>query len=118
MNPCINEQACAKQAQNGQDPVGQLGMAIGDTARRVETVTVNVEVRAESDFSSALEATIYQRKRITRAGWNGPGQWVAMNRGTPGINAPYLQMMNTKGLLVPWVPSQGDLFATDWAALP
>jgi hypothetical protein len=89
------------------------------------------------DFSDAFRAA-KNGERITRTGWNGPGQWVAMSpgfdlpadrvfsepiraaiaeSGTDGTFAPYLMMHNAQGVFVPWVPSQGDLFAEDWATV-
>lgn len=58
--------------------------------------------------------------RLRRRGWNGKGQWVALQRPDENskMNAPYLYLNNTFGVLVPWVPSQGDLFAHDWEVSP
>lgn len=54
--------------------------------------------------------------RVAREGWNGPNQYVMMQ--SPDENSkmrlPYLYLCNVRGELVPWLPSQGDLFATDW----
>lgn len=54
--------------------------------------------------------------RVTRAGWNGAGQWVGVQR--PGerskMTRPYLYLSNVRGELVPWLPSQEDLLAKDW----
>lgn len=66
-------------------------------------------------FSAAL---IYMKsgRPIARVGWNGAGQHVAMQ--TPDahskMGAPYAYLCNAQGKLVPWTPSQGDLFADDW----
>lgn len=34
------------------------------------------------------------------------------------MSAPYLVLKNAQGGFLPWAPSQGDVFATDWALLP
>lgn len=88
------------------------------------------------DFSQAL-AAVKGSSRITRTGWNGPGQYVVYQRGYPdgiAINAnmaeatgiaqgtvcrfaPYLMMRNAQGVFVPWLASQGDLLAEDWEAM-
>ena len=88
------------------------------------------------DFSAAL-AACKAGSRITRAGWNGPGQYVVHQQGYPdgiAINAntaqatgipqgtvcqfaPYLMLRNAQGVFVPWLASQGDLFAGDWAVV-
>ena len=66
-------------------------------------------------FASAMNlfVTGYRCKRL---GWNGPGQYVSMwtPSDTDDITEPYLVLMNAQGGLVPWVPSQGDLFGDDW----
>lgn len=84
-------------------------------------------------FGWALER-LNQGKRLTRSGWNGPGQFVILQAGYPGgipINAntakatglpegtvrrfrPYLMMSTADGSFVPWVASQTDLLADDW----
>lgn len=85
------------------------------------------------DFSDAL----YHCKdgfKITRDGWNAPGQFVVFQKGYPdgiplnqntaeatGIAqgtvckfAPYLMLHNAQGTFVPWQPTQGDVLAVDW----
>jgi hypothetical protein len=87
------------------------------------------------DFSAALRM-IKDGQKLTRTGWNGPGQWVALSpgfelgpdrvfsepirqalveSGEPGTFLPYLMMRNAQGSYVPWLASQGDLLAEDWA---
>jgi hypothetical protein len=88
------------------------------------------------DFSDALREC-KNGSRITRTGWNGPGQYVVHQEGYPdgiAINAntskatgipqgtvekfaPYLMMRNAQGVFVPWLASQGDLLADDWEAI-
>lgn len=88
------------------------------------------------DFSDALRA-VKSGARITRDGWNGPGQFVVYQAGYPDgipINAntatatgipqgtvcrflPYLMMRNAQGAFVPWLASQGDVLAEDWSAV-
>ncbi len=85
------------------------------------------------DFSQALLAC-KGGSRITRTGWNGPGQYVVHQKGYPdgiAINAntaqatgipegtvckfaPYLMMRNAQDVFVPWLASQGDVLADDW----
>ena len=78
------------------------------------------------NFSEALNA-VKAGERVTRAGWNSKGQWVAMihpgnamyTKG--GVSAPMqpcLGLKNAHGNMQPgWAPSQGDVFAEDWEAL-
>lgn len=85
------------------------------------------------DFGTALQA-LKGGSRITRQGWNGPGQYVVYQPGYPsgiGINEntatatglpigtvrifrPYLMFRTVDGSFVPWVASQTDLLAEDW----
>jgi hypothetical protein len=59
---------------------------------------------------------------IQREGWNGRGQLVRvqMPDAQSKMTQPYSYIQQADGTaaggsrLVPWVPSQGDLFATDW----
>ena len=70
----------------------------------------------------ALEYAL-RGSRIARAGWNGKDQWV---KKIPAGNATYqgydmqdcLGLKNAQGQMQPgWLPSQGDIFATDWVVL-
>lgn len=71
------------------------------------------------NFPNALTA-VMSGQRISRLGWNGAGQWVQAQipDAHSKMSLPYLYLKNAQNQLVPWVPSQGDLFATDWAILP
>lgn len=83
------------------------------------TVDTHVRVPADKPFEHALDAC-KDGRRITRAGWNAAGQCVEAqypNRESR-MTLPYLVLRNAQGGFVPWAPSQGDLFATDWAILP
>lgn len=70
---------------------------------------------ATMEFGKALDS-LNAGKKIARSGWNGKNQWVA--KQVPDANSkmrlPYAYLSNVSGELVPWIPSQGDLFATDW----
>lgn len=87
---------------------------------------------AGADFSSAL-IWLKEGKAVCRRGWNGRGQFViaaggyVVDEARPGsdydragikgqfkINS-HLDLRNAQGEMQPgWVPSQGDLFASDW----
>lgn len=70
------------------------------------------------DFEEAL-VYLKNRKKVFREGWNGKGQFVCMQ--VPDENSKmkekYLYLKNCSENLVPWVPSQDDLFASDWRVL-
>lgn len=71
------------------------------------------------DFGEAL-AALNEGQRVTRAGWNGNGMWLALQ--VPDANSKmrrrYLYMSPIDGDLVPWVASQSDLLADDWGIAP
>lgn len=76
-------------------------------------------------------------ERVARAGWNGKGMYLAYQPGYPDgipINAntaratgqpegtvlkflPYVMMRTADGSFVPWLCSQTDLLAVDWAVV-
>jgi hypothetical protein len=76
------------------------------------------------EFSDALRQAIEFRRRIYRPSWNGnigseePRQFVQAQfpDAHSKMNNPYLYITQSNGA-TPWVPSQGDLFATDWRCL-
>lgn len=69
-------------------------------------------------FSAAL-IHVKAGSKIARLGWNGPGQAVQMQLpdAHSKMGVPYLYLTNAQGQNVPWVPSQGDLFADDWTVV-
>ena len=68
------------------------------------------------DFSDAL-ITLKNGARVCRAGWNGKGMWLALQ--VPDkfskMTLPYIYMKTADGNQVPWLASQTDLLAADWA---
>lgn len=79
-------------------------------------------------FSQALEL-LKSGARVSRAGWNGAGQFVFMmdqngqayvfkGEHEPLGLAPVLALKNAQNVVQPgWVPSQGDMFAKDWKSV-
>ena len=63
--------------------------------------------------------------KVARDGWNGKGPWLELQ--TPDAHSkmtlPYLYInypadaQNTPGARVPWLASQTDSLADDWAAV-
>lgn len=66
-------------------------------------------------FATALDQ-LKAGRRVARAGWNGAGQSVQMQRpdAHSKMSLPYLYIRTVKGDLVPWVASQTDILAEDW----
>ena len=63
----------------------------------------------------AVEA-LGQGRKIRRAGWNGKGMYVALQKPDEHskMTEPYVYMRTAQGGLIPWLCSQADLLATDW----
>ncbi|MAG24647.1 hypothetical protein CMI47_03785 [Candidatus Pacearchaeota archaeon] len=85
------------------------------------------------DFSQAL-TQLKAGERLQRAGWNGKGMFLYLVRGSEftvnrapllGIYPegkvinylPHIDMRTADGSCVPWLASQTDLLANDWACL-
>lgn len=77
---------------------------------------VNIVASYGMDFSLALKL-IQGGSRVTREGWNGKGMWLKLQ--LPDANSkmslPYIYMRTACGNNVPWLASQTDLLANDWA---
>lgn len=67
------------------------------------------------DFSHAL-AALRSGQRVTREGWNGAGQFIALQVPDEHskMRKPYLYISPVDGEFVPWLASQTDLLAEDW----
>lgn len=59
---------------------------------------------------------MHNGSRVSRAGWNGPGQSLELQ--VPDANSkmtlPYIFINTVQGGRVPWLASQTDLLASDW----
>lgn len=122
----MEEQISQKRAAEVMNQADGQKNSCGTPPVRVQPPVIvrQVAIEADADFCSILNALKHSQgdrnpTRAVRAGWNAPGQWIAAQ--FPDINskmgAPYLYLCNAQGVKVPWVPSQGDLFARDWAIL-
>ena len=84
-------------------------------------------------FGLAIEA-LKAGKKVARAGWNGngmflflvPGSTFKVNRpplmgiypeGTEIYYCPHIDMKTADGKVVPWLASQTDVLAEDWAVV-
>lgn len=67
------------------------------------------------DFSEALKE-LKQGRKVTNGNWNGKGMYLEVQN--PDKNSkmkhPYIYMKNALDELVPWTPSQLDLFSENW----
>lgn len=70
------------------------------------------------NFGVAI-AAMKQGNRVQRVGWNGKGMWVAIQgpyAGSP-MDHPYIFMSTVDGTRIPWLASQADMLAVDWASI-
>ena len=67
------------------------------------------------NFSQAL-TELKNGKSLTRASWNGQGQFVKLQKPDEDskMRRPYLYISPVDGELVPWIASQTDLLSDDW----
>lgn len=70
------------------------------------------------DFGQAL-AAMWNYNRVSRAGWNGKDQWLAIQRpdNLSKMTLPYIYIRTVQGDLVPWLVSQTDLLSEDWGVV-
>ena len=68
------------------------------------------------NYPQALSAII-AGERMTRHGWNGVGQFIEAQYPDEHskMTQPYIFITTVQGDRIPWLCSQGDAFATDWA---
>lgn len=54
--------------------------------------------------------------RVTREGWNGPGQYLELQVPDEHskMTLPYIFITTVQGDRVPWLASQTDILAHDW----
>ena len=74
-------------------------------------------------FGLAIEA-LKQGHRVSRAGWNGKGMWLALvpEKLADAVSfqyaalkpAPWIGMKTADDKFVPWLASQTDMLADDW----
>lgn len=71
------------------------------------------------NFGEAI-AALKDKQRVQRAGWNGPGQHLALQvpDAHSKMTLPYIYIRTVQGDLVPWLASQTDILAEDWRVVP
>lgn len=87
--------------------------AVADEVRGTEPA-----IGTTFDFGSAVRA-LRDGRRVSRAGWNGKGMWLALQVPDTGskMGHPYIYMSDVNGVLFPWNPNALDMLATDWGTL-
>lgn len=75
---------------------------------------------AGNDFGWAL-GQLRAGARVTRLGWNGnlprPRMWIGLQKPYDDVKMtlPYIYLNTVGDDLVPWLASQTDMLAEDWA---
>ncbi len=117
--PCMPEQKSTPTPPWAQPALGSR--ACGASTPSI-VVTKTKEFPANHSFADVFEELLLRvdgGSCMARLGWNGQDlrvfvQWPDSNSK---MTAPYLYLQKPDGTRTPWVPSMGDLFATDWAIL-
>lgn len=70
------------------------------------------------NFGQAIE-TLKQGKKVARAGWNGKGMHLELQRpdAHSKMTLPYIYMYTAQGDNVPWLASQTDMLSEDWTTV-
>jgi hypothetical protein len=70
------------------------------------------------DFSQALDL-IKAGRKVEREGWNGKGMHIALHEPHEHdkMDLPFVYMQTVQGDHVPWLCSQTDMLAEDWAVV-
>lgn len=125
----IREQCDRQQATNPGRILGAAAEGMSNAcaeAPRSKTIRTQVEIPACHAFGAALEY-LKRGSKITRHGWNGKGMWLELQRPDrhSKMTLPYVFLCYptdvispTPGARVPWLASQTDMLAEDWAVLP
>lgn len=133
MNQCAQERGYSEPQMVGRADGMTAGACLGGSNSN------SLKRPIGFSFGDALER-VKQGRRMSRHGWNGPGQFIFVVYGSdpsnPGERAPLLSgvkadlfafgdrgttrrlphvaLHNTRGESVPWAPSQSDMLAEDW----
>jgi len=74
-----------------------------------------ITTRKFGNFSAALD-WMKMGLKVQRECWTEYGPVVAVWRPTEldKMTQPYAYITNSEASMIPWTPTQGDLFANDW----
>jgi len=76
-------------------------------------------------YGQAL-VSLKEGRKVAREGWNGKGMWLVLVEEmelfvdgimTPFKTKPFIAMKCVDGEIVPWLASQTDMLAEDWAEI-
>ena len=94
--------------------------AVGDSEPCALCVDGTARVMNMNDYTNNFGSVIEHLRaggKASRLGWNGKGMHIALFEpgGASLMQRPYIYMCPVGGELVPWVASQSDMLAEDWA---
>lgn len=89
------------------------------TVPDIEEDATDTETRTADEECRGIGWVIRQLRkgyRVTRIGWNGPGQYLGIWEPTTNddMTLPFIYIRTVQGDLVPWLASQTDILAIDW----
>jgi hypothetical protein len=101
------------------EQAGGVGQAIRNADAMSPTVSFVGEAPAHHGFGHVLQNLKFGN-RAARAGWNGKGMYIELQRPDKGskMTQPYIFMKTVQNDLIPWLASQSDMLADDWAIIP
>jgi len=106
---------------NHHDHAGYISWSPADVFARAYRHTAGMT------FGQAVEA-LKAGQRVARAGWNGKGMWLiriapyeyeveSYTLFDAASLLPYIAMRTADACMVPWIASQTDMLAEDWAVI-
>ena len=104
----------------GQPTPASQGTTVRDEDGALLTVCMTCRREMEGKMNGIGWAVkqMQDGQKVTRASWNAPGQWIALEPlGATlnlGISEPFVYLKNAQDRYIPWQASQGDLLAMDW----
>ena len=109
---------------------GELADLLHVALAQCEVPQKAAQENASLTFGQAIEA-LRKGECVARAGWNGKGMWLGLvqgyeynpDEGRATVYAlgcqklPWIGMKTADGCFVPWLASQTDMLAEDWAVV-
>lgn len=109
---------------------GELADLLHVALAQCEVLQKAAQENASLTFGQAIEA-LRKGECVARAGWNGKGMWLGLVQGyeyNPDEGRatayalgcqklPWIGMKTADGCFVPWLASQTDMLAEDWAVV-
>ena len=76
---------------------------------------MNWRINNKMEFEEILK-DIKNGDKAVNMNWNGKKQWIRIQKPDKNsmISEIYIVMENNKGLCIPWLASQQDLFSDQW----